>query len=174
MQTQLDIADGTKTVAADSVGGVSHLGTVCVQIGQRQVGGGQIADQLAIICIPRRVEDRPPQHHRIADIAHRRQAHTTTHGFIQRIDRKVQAAHFHYAEQQREHQQTNDDELHDVEAERAALGRIATDHQRCKITRACRTETCSGNRRYRFVPQAAKAECLGEVPEKSRQAIARY
>ncbi|MNF90607.1 hypothetical protein D3C84_731770 [compost metagenome] len=80
------------------------------------MGGGQIADQLARTCVGRGIEDRPPQHHRIADIAHRRQARTTAHGFIQRIDREVQAAHFQHAEQQREHQQTNERELHRIDS----------------------------------------------------------
>ncbi|MNN42749.1 hypothetical protein D3C81_1569510 [compost metagenome] len=129
MQTQLDIADGTEPIGPTRIGRVGHHCTVYVQIAQRQVGGGQIADQLARTCIARGIEDRPPQHHHIVDIAHRRQARTTPHGFIQRIDREVQAAHFQYAEQQREHQQTNDGELH-----RIGAAHMFSIHHRALIT----------------------------------------
>ena len=61
LQTQPDIADGTKTVGTDQVSGVGHQSTVYVQVAQRQVGGGQIADQLAITCIARGIENRPPR-----------------------------------------------------------------------------------------------------------------
>ncbi|MNV76397.1 hypothetical protein D3C71_1697460 [compost metagenome] len=93
------------------------MSTVRVQVAQGQVGGVQIADQLARATVARRIEDRPPQDDLLllrGNSTHRRQARTTAHGFIERIDREVQATHFHHREQQREDQQANESELNDI------------------------------------------------------------
>ncbi|MNN45828.1 hypothetical protein D3C81_1601800 [compost metagenome] len=57
---------------------------------------------------------------------------------------------------------------------RVVCSRVATHHQRCEITGAGRAGAGGGNRRHRFVPQAASAQCLDSAPEKACQLITRY